>query len=242
MYLIPVSTTVVNPSVWMPMYQTDKKSAFFFITYVVTTTFYFHSLVLSVVFQTYLHASTEIHERSITDRENTIRFAFHALTAPYKEDHQQVTTHVVDTESVQQTLRLLRPHYNAMKIHALIELVDPFDQRLIDYSTFRTKIRRALNASIRSTPSDSSFAFSIEFLAGFVAVANFAYVMLLTSILEAKWFNGITFPLGCAITFLALAELLIRVNPFKFLPDYNPITRLNGSVLFSYLSRRCPTK
>lgn len=211
------------------MYQADKKTAFFFITYVVTTTFYFHSLVLSVVFQTYLHASTEIHERSITDRENTIRFAFQALNASYNEDHQHLADHVVDTESVQQTLRLLRPHYNAMKIHALVELVDPLDQRLIDYSTFRTKIRRALNASIRSTPSDSSFAFSIELLAGFVALVNFAYVMLLTSVFEATWFDVMTLPLGCAITFLALLELFIRVNPFKFLPDYNPITRLNGT-------------
>ena len=224
-----VSTTVVNPSMWMPMYEADKKSAFFFVLYVMTTTFYFHSLVLSVVFQNYMNASMDIHDRSIADREDTIRFAFQALNTSYHVDKPPVVNHVVDTDSVQRTLRLLRPHYNAMKIHALIELVDPFDQRFIDYPTYRTKIRRALNTSIRSTPSDSAFAYSIEFLAGFVAVANFVYVIMLTSKFQAEWFDVISLSAGCAITFLGLIELFIRLNPCKFMPDYNPITRLNAT-------------
>lgn len=227
--LFQLSTTVVNPSMWMPMYKEDRKSAFFFIIYVITTTFYSHSLVLSVVFQTYMQASTKIHDCSITDREDAIRFAFQALlNATYDED-DSVVNDVIDTESVQRTLRLLRPHYNAMKVHALVELIDPSDHGLIDFPSFRTRIRLALNASIRSPPSESLLAILIEFLAGFVAVANFGYVILLTSEFQANWFNVITFPAGCSITFLGLLELFLRANPMKFVPDYNPITRLNGT-------------
>lgn len=176
-----------------------------------------------------MQASTKIHDCSITDREDAIRFAFQALlNATYDED-DSVVNDVIDTESVQRTLRLLRPHYNAMKVHALVELIDPSDHGLIDFPSFRTRIRLALNASIRSPPSESLLAILIEFLAGFVAVANFGYVILLTSEFQANWFNVITFPAGCSITFLGLLELFLRANPMKFVPDYNPITRLNGT-------------
>ena len=46
LYLIcfEVSTTVVNPSIWMPVYNESRKSAFFFILFIVTCLFYLHSL------------------------------------------------------------------------------------------------------------------------------------------------------------------------------------------------------
>lgn len=41
---LPVSTTVVNPSMWMEMYNENRDAAFFFVLFVSTTTFYVHSL------------------------------------------------------------------------------------------------------------------------------------------------------------------------------------------------------
>ena len=59
--LFELTTTVVNPSLWMPMYAASKASAFYFVFFIVTSVFYLYLLVLSVVFQTYIHATTEIH-------------------------------------------------------------------------------------------------------------------------------------------------------------------------------------
>ena len=39
-----VSTTVVNPSIWMPMYSSSRYAAFFFVLFVVISVFYLHSL------------------------------------------------------------------------------------------------------------------------------------------------------------------------------------------------------
>jgi hypothetical protein len=106
---ITVSTTVVNPSLWMPMYEVSRSDAIFFIFFIVTCVYYMHSLVLSVVFQTYIQAATDIHERSATDREDAIRLAFLALV---KDDQSEY----VRTASVRKTLQIMRPHYSAMKV------------------------------------------------------------------------------------------------------------------------------
>lgn len=42
--LFQLSTTVVNPSLWMPMYAQHRTAAFFFVLFVVTSVFYLHSL------------------------------------------------------------------------------------------------------------------------------------------------------------------------------------------------------
>jgi hypothetical protein len=93
----------------MPLYETSRWNATFFVFFIVTAVFYLHSLLLSVVFQTYVQAATEIHERSATDREDAVRLAFLALT---KVDQ----TDVISTGNVRKTLQMVRPHYNAMKV------------------------------------------------------------------------------------------------------------------------------
>jgi len=253
---ITVSTTVVNPSLWMPMYSAHRTAAFFFVLFVVTSVFYLHSLgiitvhatvlfvsylnsqisptprapptVLSVVFQTYVQASADIHDRSMTDREDSMRLAFLALesipTDP--EEHHHHKEQVVTMEHVRKTLKQLRPHYNAMKINALVEIVDPSNQKKIDYPSFRTKIRQALNASIRSTRTASTFSVIIELMASIVAVANCAYVVMFSSIFDPKWFETITFPVGCILTVLGAFELLTRLGHVKLF-HFTPITRLN---------------
>jgi hypothetical protein len=223
--LFQLSTTVVNPSMWMPLYEESRKSAFFFVIFDITATLYLHSLVLSVVFQTYIQASTDIHERSVTEREETIRLAFLALQGPQDDEGG---TKRVQTELIRDTLHIVRPHYNAMKINALIDIVDPSGQHYLDYPSFRTKVRQALNAAIRSTPSRSLFAYFVEILAAFVAVSNFVYVILLTSEYSSHWFDIITYPAGIAITVLGLFELIVRANPFHLF-RFTPTTRLNGT-------------
>jgi hypothetical protein len=208
---------------WMPVYDKSRQSAFFFVIFDIATTLYLHSLVLSVVFQTYIQASTEIHERSISEREESIRLAFVAVQDPAD---QEGAVRRGRTESMRKVLRILRPHYNAMKINALVEILDPADMGTVDYTTFRTKIRQTLNASIRSAPSRNLFAYAVEITAAVVAIANFVYVILLTSQFDADWFDVVTFPAGVLITLLGLFELTARANPFTWL-NYTPTTRLN---------------
>ena len=42
--MFELSTTVVNPSLWMPIYKEDRRCAVFFITFMVLSVFYLHSL------------------------------------------------------------------------------------------------------------------------------------------------------------------------------------------------------
>jgi hypothetical protein len=219
--LFELATTVVNPSIWMPMYQDSKYSAFFFIFFIVTTVFYLHSLVLSVVFQTYVHAATEIHERSVADQEDAIHLAYVALKQSSRRD-------VVDTRLVRKMLEILRPHYNAMKINALVNIVDPSHQKFLDYETFRTKIRQALNTSIRTARNPSTIAMIVELLAVVVTIVNFIYVIMVSSTFNEAWFNDIQEVVGCVITLVAGLELLIRFNPFR-IADFTPLTRLNAT-------------
>ena len=107
--LLKVSTTVVNPSLWMPMYEASRANAIFFIFFIIVSVFYLHSLVLSVVFQTYIHAATEIHSRSVMDREEAIRRAFLALL-------REESSEYISATSVRKTLQVVRPHYNPMKV------------------------------------------------------------------------------------------------------------------------------
>lgn len=107
-----------------------------------------------------------------------------------------------------------------------MDILDPADQHAIDYATFRTKIRQALNASIRTARSDTSFAMMVELIAVLVAAVNFAYVLMLTSAYSAGWFDSVVLPAGAAITFLGMFELLVRFNPTR-IANFTPITRLN---------------
>lgn len=107
-----------------------------------------------------------------------------------------------------------------------MDILDPSNQQAIDYPTFRTKIRQALNASIRTARAASNFAMAVELVAVLVAIVNFFYVILLTSEFEAGWFDAITVLAGAVITLLGLFELVVRFNPLR-IPNFTPITRLN---------------
>jgi hypothetical protein len=219
--LFELGTTVINPSVWLPMYHEASASAIFFVFYIVTAVFYVHSLVLSVVFQTYIQAASEIHDRNASDREDAVQLSYFALQR--KGGTKNTTVYVQD---VREVLRKVRPHYNAMKINALVQILDPSGQQSIDLATFRTKIRQALNASIRTARSPSLLALSVELTAVAVAVVNFVYVMLVSSRFDSDWFNPIQTQLGALITVVGGFELLLRFNPMR-IPDFTPLTRLN---------------
>lgn len=241
-----VATTVVNPSIWMPMYQKTHWAATYFVLFIVVTVFYMHSLVLSVVFQTYIQAATEIHDRSVADREDGLQLAFLALTNQSQIDtrKQQYSQRSASDEArlslqaaqsggipmylVREALESLRPHYSVMKINALVDFFDKNNAGGVDYPTFRSKIKQALNASIRTTRIASPLALSIEFTAVIVAMVNFVYVILLTSSFNAGWFVVIELQLGALITIVGVAELLMRTNPLR-VQNFTPMTRFNGT-------------
>lgn len=201
------------------MYAEAKSQSIFFVAFIVTSVFYYHSLVLSVVFQTYIQAVTEIHERSASDREDAVRLAFLALMKEGKPDY-------ISTSSVRKCLQVVRPHYNALKMKALSEIVDPSGEKIIDYPTFRTKIRQALNASIRTARTATTFTMGVELIAVLVAVLNFLYVIMVTSEWDEPWFHNIQVIVGSVITLMGLLELVVRFNPLRF-QHFAPITRLN---------------
>lgn len=236
--LFELATTVVNPSIWMPIYRDSRFSALFFVAFIVVTAFYLHSLVLSVVFQTYIQAAGEIHERNSADREDAVHLAFLVLcqdgSIGVRESGDVEKKHV-SIEDVRETLRLMRPHYNPMKINALVAIVDPSNQGMVDFTSFRTKIRQALNASVRTARNPSLLAMSVELVAATMAVVNFVYVMLVSSPFSETWFENIQMDVGCLITLMGAFELLIRFNPLRV--DFTPLIRINvafdGSALLA---------
>lgn len=94
------------------MYYTSPTNAFFFVFFIITSVFYLHSLVLSVVFQTYIQAATDIYERSSSDRENAVRLAYLALM-------KDETSECISASSVRKTLQVVRPHYSSLKVRVI---------------------------------------------------------------------------------------------------------------------------
>ena len=111
-----VSTAVVNPSLWMPMYSKAPVNALFFVFFMVVCVFYLHSLTLSVVFQVFIQAATEVHNRSVLDKEKSLLCAFSALSSnqlamqPIGQVHELL---------IRRTLEQVRPHYGPMKVRRL---------------------------------------------------------------------------------------------------------------------------
>jgi hypothetical protein len=236
------------------MYRDYRASATFFIFFVVVCVFYLHSLVLSVVFSTYIYAAGEIFERSASDRESALRLAYQALLDDDGRRQQGVgivpvtsTTSInleaggsgmgsggIKVARLRPLLKLLRPHYNAAKISALWEIMQPAvhvgagaDPMRMDYPTFRQKIRQALNASIRTPRTATRTALAAELLAVIVAVTNFVYVLMVSSRFEEPWLDDHNQAIiGSIISVVASTELLIRFNPFR-IADFTPLTRLN---------------
>jgi Ion transport protein len=161
----------------------------------------------------------QIHERSSSDREEAVQLAFLALLRPGKTDYVRLS-------SVRKCLQVVRPHYNSLKMKALLEIVDPCGENIIDYPTFRTKIRAALNASVRTPRASTSFALGVELIAVIVALLNFVYVLAVTSEWNYVWFNDFLVVLGAVLTLLGLLELTVRCNPLR-VQNFAPITRLN---------------
>ncbi len=208
-----------NPSLWMPIYATSPSYSIFFVVFIITCVFYYHSLVLSVVFQTYIQAVTDIHARAVSDRDDAIRLAFLALLKDGQSDY-------ISTSSVRKCLQVVRPHYNSLKLNALLEIVDPSNENIIDYPAFRNKIRRALNSSVRTARTATPLSMGVEVIAVLVAATNFIYVVGKTFDEGGEFWDLPYGYLGFVISVLGFLELTIRFNPLK-VPNFAPITRLD---------------
>ena len=214
------------------MYQETKLAALFFVVFDAATTLYLHSLVLSVVFQTYVQASTEVHTMSVAYREETLRLSFEALRETTHLQNGDSTPVVVQTSMVRRVIEKIRPHYSILKINALMDIYGGGDDssvisgRPLNFVQYRQQIHQVLNSSIRSAPKKNGIAYAVEIIAAIVAIFNLVYIILLSSILHLDWFDGIRLPLGFVITILGCFELTIRINPFGAL-RFTPLTKLN---------------
>ena len=73
-------------------------------------------IVLSIVFQIYIHAMKLIRERSFSDRQEALNLAFLALRRENvmgEDDENQA-----DIKDVRNVLKLLRPHYDDEKVRS----------------------------------------------------------------------------------------------------------------------------
>jgi hypothetical protein len=159
----------------------------------------------------------------------------------------------VDPELIYEMFSLLRPHYSKLKLKVLMDMIildhehhtsepswhgrlgtqEERDEsrnaevyHFLDYSEFRMRVTEGLNSSIRISRAHSHIGLAIEVLSAGVAIANFVYVVLLTSQFNGKWFIKSEFVVGSVLTLLSLFEVLMRYNPLKI--RHYPFTRLNA--------------
>jgi len=111
---ISVSTTVVNPALWIGIYNEHRPAAIFFLSFNVSI-LYSRSLVLSAVFNAFVKAMKTIHGRCLSDREDSLRLAFQAL---HKFDafKGEGTTHFVPMEVIKRVLQVVRPRYSDVQV------------------------------------------------------------------------------------------------------------------------------
>lgn len=252
-----MSTTVVNPSIWMPAYNESPWNAVFFVTFIIVSIFYLHSLVLSVVFQVFIQSATEVHRRSVSDKENSLKLAFLALAwtrqNPKKNEFASVNNATVDANLIKEMLQLMRPHYNQQKLNVLLEIIvpsrfergskiySPEDIKLfeirendnkhnVNFDQFRTSINQALSSSIRATRTHSTLGLGVEVFSVLVSILNFVYVMAFASRVHPDLGHEIhkrEFIIGCGITIATLFEASLRYKVWQYSNRINPITRLN---------------
>jgi hypothetical protein len=135
----------------MPAYEKSQWNAIFFIMFIIISVFYLHSLVLSVVFQVFISSASDVHKQAAVDRDQSMRLAFLALASvggtttnidnnnnidDPSRNHSSCTldtsttskgqdAFVVDPTVIHETLQLLRPHYSALKLKILMDIIVP---------------------------------------------------------------------------------------------------------------------
>ena len=122
--LPPVSTTVVNPSLWLPIYAESPVNALFFVIFIVVCVFYLHSLTLSVVFQVFIQAASEVYTRAGAEKDECIHCAFLALSS-IRPSTQTNTRQPVHRDDIKMVLRKVKPHYNSPKVRYKFDHVLP---------------------------------------------------------------------------------------------------------------------
>lgn len=121
---------------------------------------YLHSLVLSVIFQSYSQAITDIRQRKKDNKERSLLIAFKTLMklrkttktktlsnnnnnnrGNGKKKENRTTTSagklpndVIYMRTVKKTIMLVRPHYTSSKIDRLAEMLDPLNTGFVNVS------------------------------------------------------------------------------------------------------------
>jgi len=221
--LFELSTTAVTPSLWIPVYNEQRSSVLFFVPFIIICVFYLHSLVLSVVFQTYIQAMGTVRDRASADRDEALKLAFLALQ-PTNES--EGLTEMVNVSHIRVVLRKIRPHYSSTKIDALIQIVDPSSVGTLDFSTFRSHVPKALHASLRSARQGMQNSLMMKSLATFVAIINLCYVLILSSALQSDWWEVVVLPAGAIIVSLCVFEIMLRLCLCHF--SCMPTTAMHG--------------
>ncbi len=153
--MFELSTTVVNPDVWLYVYVRHPISSLFFISFLVLHLFLLHNIVLAVVRKGFVTQTRASLTQQQEWREDGIRLAFRMLDNNNKDQVNQYT--------IMKVLKIIRPHYSAEKISMLLECVSSYDfdsehdckemvpgicnsnAVFIDWNTFKVGIMNAVN-------------------------------------------------------------------------------------------------
>lgn len=227
--LFEIQTTAATPGLWIPVYDQDRSSAIFFVLFLIICVFFVHSVVLSVVFQTYIHSMKILRERAAVDRQESMKLAFLALKPVnfdigMEDDGDDRHELSVETAKVRKVIQTLRPHYSSEKIDVLVQIVDPNRNGMIEYNDFRARMPIVLRTSLRSARSASRHSMVLSSVNVGVAILNMFYVLLFSSSpLEFVLLSNLIFPMGTIITLVGLLEVMARLRPCAFLNSLSTV-------------------
>ena len=85
-------------------------------------------LVLSVVFQSYMQAMSDIYQRKMINRENALKYTVQTLRKIHRNDfskknlvHYYNAHKSISMRSVRDMLAFVRPHYSCQKVRKIID-------------------------------------------------------------------------------------------------------------------------
>jgi len=223
--LLEMSTVYADPKTWRAVYFSQKPSVLLFGSFMILCVLFFNAMILGILFKTCRIVSIEDGERAEKQRDQAVRLCYVALLQHQAQLKVSGDDGSVNICFIRDVMKAVRPHYSAMKVTALVDIVSPGENLYIDFASFRINIRHALNASLRTARSATPVALLTELVAVIVAVANCTYAVAVTTAVP----DDVTIVwVGAGIACLAAVELLLRFNPFR-LRDLLPLTRFDAT-------------
>ena len=171
--LFTLSTSVNNPSCWMPLYKESKSSALFFISFLLVTFFAVKNLVIAVSVNLY-HQCEQRLDRSLNEnRTSSLAEAFNVLktSSPSSPSYSSSVSNHIRRSDLLTALLIVRSKYSLRDIERMYSsacaaasvtlFTSRLEDELVDFETFRKTVPLFLQFSIQRPTTFRYYPFAV---------------------------------------------------------------------------------